>query len=326
MPNTARRQTLSVVIPCYNEQEVIETTYRRLVAALQPVDMHVELIFVDDGSRDATADKLRQIQRQDDQVRVVLLARNFGHQMAVTAGIDQSTGDAVVLIDADLQDPPEVIPAMVERWREGHDVVYGRRTEREGETAFKLATAKLFYRLINQLSETPIPADTGDFRLMDRQVVEALRQMPEQSRFLRGMVSWVGFRQTALLYKRDRRFAGTSKYPFRKMLKFATDGVLSFSLKPLKLATMLGLSSLLLALVGFAATIILALTASALSALALGAVSALALFSGTQLVCLGILGEYVGRIYRQTQGRPLYLIRETLDNAHAARPRIAHAA
>jgi dolichol-phosphate mannosyltransferase len=245
-------------------------------------------------------------------VQVLLLARNFGHQMAVTAGIEAATGEAVVLIDADLQDPPEVIPRMVELWRAGADVVYGHRTEREGETPFKLLTARLFYRLMDRLSDTRIPLDTGDFRLMDRKVVEALKQMPEQDRFLRGMVSWVGYRQIALPYKRERRLAGQSKYPLGKMLRFALDGILSFSMKPLRLATVAGAAALLFALLALGYTLLSPLWDPQSPVAWTAIFSGMALLSGLQLISLGILGEYVGRIYRQSKQRPLYLVRDHL--------------
>jgi dolichol-phosphate mannosyltransferase len=242
---------LSIVIPCYNEEEVIAETLRRLkefCSGLQGLD--VELIFVDDGSRDRTREILRKAATEDPRIKLIGFARNFGHQIAVTAGIDAAKGDAVVLIDADLQDPPEVVHEMIKKWREGFDVVYGTRTERPGESAFKLATARAFYRLLNRLSDVPIPPDTGDFRLMSRDVVNTLRAMPERDRFVRGMVSWVGFKQIAFPYKRAERFAGQSKYPLRKMIRFATDGILSFSTKPLQLSVAMGMVSAGISLVG----------------------------------------------------------------------------
>jgi dolichol-phosphate mannosyltransferase len=220
---------LSVIVPCFNEEEVIEHTDERLARALSAITPDYEIIYVDDGSRDRTAELLHRIQSASDKVRVLRLSRNFGHQIAVSAGVEYARGDAVVLIDADLQDPPEVIADMVAKWREGYHVVYGQRVDRPGETKFKLWTAKLFYRLINRLSEVPIPLDTGDFRLMDRAVVDSLNRMREKHRLLRAMTSWVGFRQAAVPYSRAERFAGTSKYPLRKMLVLAIDGIVSFS-------------------------------------------------------------------------------------------------
>ncbi|UXY15707.1 glycosyltransferase family 2 protein [Chitiniphilus purpureus] len=304
---------LSIVVPCYNEEEVIGETMKRLTAFCAELrDLEVELIFIDDGSRDRTRALLRSFAQEDPRIRVIGFARNFGHQIAVTAGIDAARGDAVVLIDADLQDPPEVVHQMVAKWREGYDVVYGTRTERPGESAFKLATARGFYRLLNRLSDVPIPLDTGDFRLMSRHVVDTLRAMPERDRFVRGMVSWVGFKQTALPYKRAERFAGESKYPLRKMLRFATDGILSFSTKPLQMSIGLGLSAASLALLGILYALAMRIftnewvegwTALMIAVLFLG---------GVQLICVGILGEYIGRIYNEVKHRPLYVVQEYL--------------
>lgn len=304
---------LSVVIPCFNEQEVIGETMKRLKAFCSELsNLDVELIFVDDGSRDQTRAILKSYAAEDERIRLISFARNFGHQIAVTAGIDAASGDAVVLIDADLQDPPEVVHEMIAKWREGYDVVYGTRTERPGESAFKLATARWFYRFLNLLSDVPIPLDTGDFRLMSRPVVNALRAMPECDRFVRGMVSWVGFKQIALPYKRAERFAGESKYPLRKMLRFAIDGILSFSTKPLQMAVGLGMLCASLALAGILYAVILRLftniwvegwTALMIAVLFLG---------GVQLICVGILGEYIGRIYKEVKNRPLYVVQEYL--------------
>ncbi|TJZ77365.1 glycosyltransferase family 2 protein [Chitiniphilus eburneus] len=306
-------QLLSLVVPCYNEEEVIGETMKRLHAFCDEItDLDIELIFIDDGSRDHTRQLLRSFAAEDERIRVIGFARNFGHQIAVTAGIDAARGDAVVLIDADLQDPPEVVHQMVAKWREGYDVVYGTRTERPGESAFKLATARSFYRLLNKLSDVPIPLDTGDFRLMSRHVVDTLRAMPERDRFVRGMVSWAGFRQTALPYKRAERFAGESKYPLRKMLRFATDGILSFSTKPLQMSIGLGLSAATLALSGIFYALVMRVftnewvegwTALMIAVLFLG---------GVQLICVGILGEYIGRIYNEVKHRPLYVVQEYL--------------
>ena len=262
---TGRREqaVLSVVVPCFNEETVIAETHRRMTEVLERLDgFDYEILYVDDGSRDATRRVLERLQGSDDRVRVLGFSRNFGHQVAVTAGLEHAAGDAVVLIDADLQDPPEVILAMVARWREGYDVAYGVRTDRPGETAFKRATAKGFYRLINRLSETDIPLDTGDFRLVDRTVVDALRAMPERDRFVRGMVSWVGFRQVAVPYRRAPRLAGESKYPLWKMVRFALDGIASFSTTPLRLATWAGFGVSALALIGIAYALTLRLFTS----------------------------------------------------------------
>jgi dolichol-phosphate mannosyltransferase len=306
------RPTLSVVVPCYNEEAVIDATHRRLSNVLRRVAPDHEILYVNDGSRDGTLAALATIQQSDPHVRVIGLSRNFGHQIAVSAGIDHALGEAVVIIDADLQDPPELIEHMMGKWREGYDVVYGTRTEREGESAFKLFTARLFYRLLNALSDTPIPLDTGDFRLIARPVALALREMPEQDRFLRGMVSWVGYRQFALPYRRDRRAAGESKYPLRKMLRFATDGILSFSTVPLRIAVWLGLATALLALVGIIYALITRfLTDQWVSGWA-SLFLAVLLMGGVQLMMLGVVGEYIGRIYREGKRRPLYFVRERM--------------
>jgi len=281
-----------------------------------------EIIYVDDGSTDGTASVLRELQAEDSRVRVVRLSRNFGHQVAITAGLEHASGDAVVIIDADLQDPPEVIGEFVARWREGHDVVYGVRIDREGETAFKRWTAKAFYRFINRLSDTRIPLDTGDFRLMDRAAVDALLSMPERDRFVRGMVSWLGFSQTAVPYARAARYAGSTKYPLFKMLRLATDGILSFSITPLRLATWTGFAASGLAIMGilyalyahfFASGLVKGWTSSLIAVLFIG---------GVQLICLGIIGEYVGRIYGESKRRPLYFVRERLGFDAQNRPAV----
>lgn len=305
-----RPDLLSIIVPCYNEQEVIQETHRRLqeVLAASLPDLPGEIVYVDDGSRDHTGAILRELQASDDRVRVVSLARNFGHQTAVTAGVEHAAGSAVVLIDADLQDPPEVIATMVARWREGYQVAYGTRIDRGGESAFKVWTAKAFYRLINRLSETPIPLDTGDFRLMDRVVVDALIAMPERDRFLRGMVSWVGFRQIAVPYQRAPRLAGKSKYPLFKMLRFAFDGVTSFSIVPLRLATWAGITASGVAMLGILYAFIVRLfTRNWVQGWAALFIAVL-FIGGIQLLCLGIIGEYVGRIYGESKRRPLYLV------------------
>ncbi len=277
------RVLLSVVVPCSNEQEVLRETNRRLATFLESLPLDFEIVYVDDGSTDSTPALLRELQAHDDRIRVLRLSRNFGHQVAITAGLEHASGQAVVVIDADLQDPPEVIGEFVKQWREGYDVVYGIRTEREGEAAFKLWTAKAFYRVINHLSDTSIPLDAGDFRLMDRTVVDALLSMPERDRFVRGMVSWLGFSQVGAPYRRAPRQAGVTKFSLFKMLRFAMDGIVSFSIVPLRLATWLGLAS-----------------------------SGLAILGGVQLVCLGIIGEYIGRIYGESKRRPLYLVQERI--------------
>ncbi len=307
---------LSIVVPCFNEAEVIEATLARLARLADRMaaeeGLGTEILCVDDGSTDATLALLKARAADDPRLRILSFSRNFGHQIAVTAGIDAAEGDAVVLIDADLQDPPEVVSEMVALWRAGSDVVYGTRTERAGESAFKLATARGFYRVLNRLSEVPIPLDTGDFRLMSRAVVETLKAMPERHRFLRGMVSWAGFRQTALPYARAERAAGVSKYPLRKMVRFAVDGILSFSARPLQLSIGIGMVAAILALLGIVYALILRMftdiwvegwTLLFIAVLFLG---------GVQLICLGIIGEYIGRIYDEAKRRPLYVVRERI--------------
>ncbi|KXF81356.1 glycosyltransferase family 2 protein [Enterovibrio coralii] len=312
--NQGTRTLLSIVVPCYNEQEVIDVTYDRLQQFYRSLKaMDVELIFVDDGSSDNTKQHLRRFAEADSRVRVVCFARNFGHQVAVTAGIEVSKGDAVILIDADLQDPPEVIHEMIVKWQEGFDVVYGQRAERRGESIFKLTTARAFYKLLNKLSDVPIPMDTGDFRLMGRNVVEALKSMPEKDRFIRGMVSWVGFKQIALPYNREERYAGESKYPLKKMLRFATDGILSFSTKPLQLSIGLGMTSATLALAGIFYALSLRLFTNTWVEGWTALIIAILFIGGVQLVCIGILGEYIGRIYNESKDRPLYIVSEIIE-------------
>jgi glycosyltransferase involved in cell wall biosynthesis len=314
------RSLVSVVVPCFNEEAVLGEAHRRLRAALDAIDADHEIVYVNDGSRDGTIAVLRRLHAADpEHVRVVDLSRNFGHQLAVTAGIDHSAGDAVVLIDADLQDPPELIATFVARWREGYKVVYGVRGERQGESAFKRWTASRFYRILNRLSDVPIPLDTGDFRLMDRVAVEALRRMGEQDRFIRGMVSWVGYRQVAVPYARAPRFAGTSKYPFFKMLRFAVDGIVSFSISPLKIVTWLGAAASMFAAAGMVYAFVLRLvTDTWVRGWTLLFMSML-LLGGIQMISLGILG----RIYRESKRRPLYLVQETLGLDRAVRPQPA---
>lgn len=303
---------LSVIIPCYNEEAVLRTTHERLTSVLSGMDVPYELIFIDDGSRDNTPQILTELQLFDPHIRVLLLSRNFGHQIAVTAGLEVASGAAVVIIDADLQDPPELIPQMVQLWGEGNEVVYGVRLEREGEDRFKLWTAKVFYRLINRLSETRMPLDTGDFRLIDRKVVEVLNAMPERARFLRGMVSWAGFRQVALPYARAARHAGQSKYPFRKMVHFATDGIISFSLVPLKLAIWTGFLAIWIAVAGIIVAVVDRLINKQLPRGWASLFVAVLFMGGVQLISLGILGEYLGRIYTEVKRRPLYVVQERL--------------
>jgi dolichol-phosphate mannosyltransferase len=311
--SATRDKRLSIIVPCFNEELVLRETNRRLKATAEQSGMDFELLYVDDGSVDSTAEILRQLNAEDPRVKVLRLSRNFGHQFAITAGLEHASGDAVVLIDADLQDPPEVILEMLARWDEGcWDVVYGTRIDREGESLWKLGTAKLFYRLINSLSDVAIPLDTGDFRLMDRKIVDALLSMPERDRFLRGMVSWLGFRQLALPYRRAARFAGATKYPMRRMLRFAMDGILSFSVVPLRIATMVGLTASVMALIGCCWALGVRLLGHQWVAGWASLLLTVLFMGGVQLVCLGVVGEYVGRTYWETKKRPLYLVQEQL--------------
>ncbi len=312
MASSDNKPILSVVAPCFNEEGVLHELYRRISGVLDGAGESWELVLVNDGSRDRTPQIMRELHAQDPRVKVVDFARNFGHQVAVTAGMDYARGAAVVLIDADLQDPPELILEMLAKWREGVEIVYAVRAARKGETWFKEFTAKAFYRVIYKITDIDIPKDTGDFRLMDRKVVEALKTMREKHRFLRGMSVWVGFRQAGVTYVRAERYAGETKYPFKKMLKFALDGITSFSYLPLQLATYVGFASAAVAVLGIIATIILRLSGSqAFYGQATTLVSVLFL-GGVQLISLGIIGEYLGRIYDEVKGRPLYIVREAL--------------
>jgi len=306
---------LSVVVPCFNEEEVLRETHSRLLDALERLDTELEIVYVDDGSRDGTGIVLHELSASDPRVRVVRFARNFGHQTAVTAGIDHSRGDAVVLIDADLQDPPEVIPRMVELWREGYQVVYGVRCHRPGETLLKRATAAAFYRMINMMSDVSIPLDTGDFRLMDRCVADVLRDMPERHRFIRGMVSWVGFKQCPIYYERHARFAGESKYPLSRMIRFALDGVTSFSTVPLRWATWAGLVAAGISVLGIVYAIVTRLMTNSWVPGWAAIFVAVLFVGGMQLLSLGAIGEYVGRIYGEAKARPLYIVAERLGFA-----------
>jgi dolichol-phosphate mannosyltransferase len=306
---------LSVVVPCFNEEQGIEACHERLSSVLIGMGEPYEIVYVDDGSKDGTAAKLGRIEAIDPHAVVLRLSRNFGHQAAVSAGLEGARGDAIVIIDSDLQDPPELIPEMMDLWRQGFEVVYGVRASRAGETKFKLWTARLFYRLINRLSDVRIPLDTGDFRLLDRKAVDALLQMPERHRLLRGMSSWIGFRQTGIRYKREERFAGETKYPLKKMLALAVDGIVSFSTLPLRFVTLVGFLSAMLAFFGIAYSLIVRLfTHEWVRGWAISFIGML-FMSGVQLLSLGILGEYIARIYNESKQRPLYLLRNSAQRA-----------
>lgn len=309
---------LSIVVPCYNEDAILRELHRRLLAVLEQIDCSFEIIYTDDGSHDGTVHLLREFQENDARVRLVSLSRNFGHQIAVTAGLEHARGEAVVIIDADLQDPPEVIPEMIERWRDGYQVVYGLRAGRAGETTFKLWSAKLFYRLLNRLSEIEIPLDVGDFRLLDRRVVDVLLAMPERDRFLRGMISWIGFKQGAVIYDRAPRVAGESKYPLIKMVRFALDSVISFSFAPLRLASWIGFAAIGASFLGIVYALIIRLYTTEWVRGWASIFTAILFLGGIQLITLGIVGEYVGRIYAEVKMRPLFVVRERLGFASDA--------
>jgi glycosyltransferase involved in cell wall biosynthesis len=306
------RVGISVIVPCFNEEDGILACHERLTAVLRQTGLVYEILYVDDGSRDRTLSILANLHFTDPAVTVVELSRNFGHQAAVSAGLELALGEAVMIIDSDLQDPPELIPEMLELRAQGYEVVYGVRTTREGESGFKLWTAKAFYRLINSLSDVEIPLDTGDFRLLDRKAVEAMNALPERHRLLRGMSSWIGFRQYGLKYARSARFAGTTKYPLRKMLNLALDGIASFSVVPLRLVTLIGFLTALLSVLGiFYSLFVKLFTSSTVRGWTMMFIGQLFL-GGIQMLSIGVLGEYIGRIYTESKQRPLYLARQVM--------------
>jgi len=309
-PRSLRTARISIVAPCYNEEAGLREFVRRAKAVCAALPCRgYEIVLVNDGSRDRTLEVALDLAGTDPTLRVVNLLRNFGHQAAATAGLDVATGDLVVLIDSDLQDPPEVIPEMAAGWEDGADVAYGRRRTRRGESQLKLVTANLFYRVLGRLTKTHIPADTGDFRLMDRRIVDALRQMRERHRFIRGMVSWVGGRQVAVLYDRNPRFVGETKYPLRKMLSFALDAITSFSVVPLRVVTGLALLVLLLAIVATLTVFIVKLINPGYFIPGFAATMlTIIFFGGVQLLALGVIGEYIGRMYESVKSRPIYLV------------------
>ena len=298
----------SIVVPVYNEDEVIIESYKRLKQVLDSLQETYEILFVNDGSKDKTAAIISELCEMDINLKLINFSRNFGHQIAITAGMDFAVGDAIVVIDADLQDPPEVIPKMIAKWKEGYDVVYGKRLERQGETFFKKLTAKIFYRFLKKMTDVEIPVDAGDFRLIDRKVCDALKQVNERNRYIRGLISWLGFKQTGVEFTRDKRFAGETKYPLKKMLKFAFDAITSFSYKPLTLAAY---SGMIVSLFSFAYLIVVIYLKLFTDITYPGWASILAVnlfFNGIILIILGIIGEYIGRIYDEAKGRPLYLV------------------
>jgi dolichol-phosphate mannosyltransferase len=302
--------TYSVIAPIYNEKENLSELHRRISDVMEKTRKPWELILVDDGSTDGSTDMIHELAQKDKHVRPVIFARNFGHQIAITAGWDYARGDAVVVIDADLQDPPELILEMTEKWREGYEVVYAVRAEREGESWFKLWTASLFYRLIFRITDVKIPLDTGDFRLMDRKVVDVLKSMRERHRFPRGMSAWVGFKQIGVEYKRAARVAGETKYPFRKMFRLALNAVTSFSYFPLQVATFVGFLAAGIAIIAIPIVVYMRITGSQAFFGQATTLIAVLFLGGVQLISLGILGEYIGRLYDEAKGRPLYIVRE----------------
>ena len=306
---------ISVVILMYYEEEVAQECYERMTNVLKGINNYeYEIIFVNDGSKDKTLEILENIAQNDKNVKVISFSRNFGHQCAVTAGIKYVTGDAVVIIDADLQDPPELIPEMLKWWEDGNEVIYGKRKTRDGESAFKLLTAKMFYKTLNALSDVDIPKDTGDFRLVDRKVIDVVNSLPEHNKFLRGLFSWVGFKQAPFEYERKERFAGKTKYPLKKMLKLASDGIISFSSKPLKLVGGLGVLSITISLIILIYSIISYIfNLNSLTAGWTSIMVTVTLFSGVQLLSLWIISEYIGRIYEETKQRPQYIIDKKIN-------------
>lgn len=303
----------SIVIPVFNEEAVLEQTYSLLKKVMDSTRERYELIFVNDGSRDRTAEIIQYFSEQDEAVKLLNFSRNFGHQIAITAGMDYSSGAAVVVIDADLQDPPELILEMIRKWKDGYDVVYAKRIQRDGETFFKKQTARLFYRILQASTDIEIPVDTGDFRLIDRRVCEELKRLPEKNRYVRGLVSWVGFKQTAVEYVRKERLAGESKYPLKKMMKLSWDGLTSFSLKPIQFASYAG-GALFMAglfyLVGMIISMLMSGGGSGMNGWNWVVLLQL-LLSGVVLILMGIIGEYVGRVYDETRQRPLYIVGES---------------
>jgi len=311
------KQLLSIIIPFYNEQEVIEECQSRLSNAVKGIDMNVEMIYINDGSKDNTLPILAELMETDARIKIIDLSRNFGKEIAMTAGIDAAQGDAVIVIDADLQDPPELMVDMVTAWREGYDVVYAKRVERKGESFMKKLTARLFYKLINKISDTEIPENVGDFRLMSRQAVDALNEVRERKRFMKGLFAWIGFPQKAIEYSRDPRFAGETSWNYGKLVKFAVEGISSFTQEPLRLATYAGFitafGAFLFGLYFIVKTLIFGEVVQGFTTL----ITVILFFSGVQLLSIGILGEYIGHMFIESKQRPLYFVKKTYSKHEA---------
>ena len=303
-----KQHMLSLIIPVFNEQEVLKDSFARMDAAMQSTGYTYEIIYINDGSRDQTLAQLRELAKEHPQVKVLSFSRNFGHQLAVTCGMDAAKGDALIIIDVDLQDPPELIPEMVRMWEAGADIVYGKRVKRKGETIFKKLTASLYYRLLSWMSAYPIPLDTGDFRLIGRNVADLFLQMREHNRFLRGMSAWMGYNAVPIEYERQERFAGQTKYTLKKMLRLASDGITGFSDKPLTLPMTFGILLMLLSGFGLVALIVLAIVSGV--APWLWALAGVVFVQGISLFFMGVQGMYLGRMYDELKGRPLYIVSE----------------
>lgn len=314
MDHETQPVAFSVVVPVYNELDVLPELHHRVTKVMSDLGEPWELVLVDDGSSDGSTDVIRSLGEEDSHVRPVIFARNFGHQIAISAGLDYSRGEAVIIMDADLQDPPEVLPDLIQQWREGYEIVYAVRSSRQGESFFKRITASFFYRMINRITDVDIPLDTGDFRLLDRKAVEALKTMRERHRFPRAMAAWVGFRQIGVEYDRASRFAGETKYPFRKMFRLAINAVTGYSYFPLQLATYVGFACAGMSAIAIPIVIALRLAGSQAFFGQASTLIAVLFLGGVQLISLGILGEYIGRLYDEAKGRPLYIVREAPED------------
>lgn len=315
---STRSVMYSIIVPMYNEEEVITTTFERLTEVMKQTNESYELIFVNDGSKDASAEIISELANIHDEVVLIDFSRNFGHQIAITAGMDYANGQAIIIIDADLQDPPEVMLRMIEKWKQGYEVVYGKRIKRKGETWFKKTTAKMFYRILRMMTNVEVPTDTGDFRLIDRKVCDVLKSLKEKNRFVRGLISWVGFKQTSVEFVREERFAGVTKYPLKRMISFALDAITSFSYKPLRIATYVGF---LISLFSFVYLLVVLYQRIFTESTEAGWASIIALnllFNGIILILLGVIGEYIGRIYDESKNRPLYIVREVVSQENVA--------